>query len=91
MLYSVESIHWLSWQKESIGHFFAEGIPLGGNEFGKYYSEGKGRSTKPIRLMVVLYYLKHTYSESEESVVEQFIEDPYFEEIPSRLAIFYWI
>lgn len=48
-------------------------------EFGQYYSEGKGRPAKPIRLMVALHYLKHTYNESDESVVDRFVENPYWQ------------
>jgi IS5 family transposase len=47
--------------------------------FGPYYSEGQGRPAKPIRLMVGLHYLKHTFSESDESVVERFLENPYWQ------------
>ena len=32
---------------------------------------------QPIRLLVGLHYLKHTYNESDESVVERFLENPY--------------
>jgi len=46
-------------------------------EFGPFYVENKGRPGKPIRLLVGLHYLKHTYNESDESVVERFLENPY--------------
>ena len=48
-------------------------------EFGPLYVENKGRPGKPIRLLVGLHYLKHTYNESDESVVERFIENPYWQ------------
>ncbi|MFC1725512.1 IS5 family transposase [candidate division KSB1 bacterium] len=48
-------------------------------EFGAFYVENKGRPGKPIRLMVGLHYLKHTYDESDESVVDRFIENPYWQ------------
>ena|SRR3989339_1891192 len=48
-------------------------------EFGLYYVENKGRPGKPIRLLVGLHYLKHTYNESDESVVERFLENPYWQ------------
>lgn len=48
-------------------------------EFGPLYVENKGRPGKPIRLLVALHYLKHTYNESDESVVERFLENPYWQ------------
>ncbi len=48
------------------------------HEFGQLYVEDKGRPGLPIRLMVGLHYLKHAYSESDESVVERFLENPYW-------------
>jgi len=48
-------------------------------EFGLFYVENKGRPGKPIRLLVGLHYLKHTYNESDESVVERFLENPYWQ------------
>jgi len=47
--------------------------------FGKYYSENKGSPGKPIRLLVGLHYLKHTFDESDEGVVMHFIENPYWQ------------
>lgn len=49
------------------------------NEFGPFYVENKGRPGKPIRLLVGLHYLKYTYNESDESVVERFLENPYWQ------------
>ncbi len=40
-------------------------------EFGPLYVENKGRPGKPVRLLVALHYLKHTYNQSDESVVER--------------------
>jgi len=48
-------------------------------EFGPLYIENKGRPGKPIRLLVALHYLKHAYDESDESVVERFLENPYWQ------------
>ena len=48
-------------------------------EFGKFYVEKVGRPGKPIRLMVGLHYLKHAYNESDESSVERFLENPYWQ------------
>jgi IS5 family transposase len=47
--------------------------------FGVYYSEERGAPGKPIRLVVGLHYLKHAYNESDESVVERFMENPYWQ------------
>ena len=47
--------------------------------FGCYYSEERGRSGAPIRLMVGLHYLKHAFDLSDESVVAGFIENPYWQ------------
>jgi IS5 family transposase len=49
------------------------------SEFGPCYSEDQGRPAKPIRLMVGLHYLKHAFNESDESVVERFLENPYWQ------------
>lgn len=48
-------------------------------EFGSCYAEEMGRPGAPTRLLVGLHYLKHTYDESDESVVEQWIENPYWQ------------
>jgi IS5 family transposase len=49
------------------------------DEFGPLYSEDLGRPGKPIRLMVGLHYLKHAFDESDESVVDRFLENPYWQ------------
>lgn len=48
-------------------------------EFGLLYVEKVGRPGLPIRLLVGLHYLKYTFNESDESVVERFIENPYWQ------------
>jgi IS5 family transposase len=48
-------------------------------EFGGYYSEKMGCPGKPIRLLVGLHYLKHAYDESDESCVDRFLENPYWQ------------
>jgi transposase, IS5 family len=48
-------------------------------EFGALYDEKMGRPGVPTRVMVGLHYLKHMYDESDESVVEKFIENPYWQ------------
>ncbi len=48
-------------------------------EFGPLYAEEVGRPGVPTRLLVGLHYLKHTYDESDESVVEKWVENPYWQ------------
>ena len=48
------------------------------NTFGRLYSE-KGRPGKSTRLLVGLHYLKHTFNESDESVVARLLENPYWQ------------
>jgi IS5 family transposase len=46
--------------------------------FAKHYSD-EGRPAKPIRLMVSLLMLKHMRNLSDESVVEQWMENVYYQ------------
>jgi len=43
------------------------------------YSRDLGAPGKAIRLMVGLHYLKYTFNESDESVVERWVENPYWQ------------
>jgi IS5 family transposase len=47
--------------------------------FKKHYREDFGRPAKPIRLMVALLMLKHIRNLSDESVVEQWAENAYYQ------------
>jgi len=47
--------------------------------FGPTYALGKGRPAKPIRLLVGLHYLKRAFNESDESVVDRWVENPYWQ------------
>ena len=47
--------------------------------FADSYSEDLGAPAKAIRLMVGLQYLKYTFNESDESVVERWVENPYWQ------------
>ena len=47
--------------------------------FRKHYREDFGRPAKPIRLMVALLMLKHIRNLSDESVVEQWAENGYYQ------------
>ncbi len=49
------------------------------DSFKKYYREDFGRPAKPIRLMVALLILKHVRNLSDESVVEQWSENAYYQ------------
>jgi len=49
------------------------------SEFGALYAEDVGRPGLPTRLMVGLHYLKYLFDESDESVVEKFVENPYWQ------------
>jgi IS5 family transposase len=48
-------------------------------EFGPLYAEEAGRPGLPLRLMVGLHYLKYLFDESDESVVEKYVENPYWQ------------
>ena len=47
-------------------------------QFDQLYSEA-GRPAIAIRLMVGLHYLKHTFNESDETVVARWVENPYWQ------------
>ena len=47
--------------------------------FGEYYVENTGRPGIPIRVIAGLHYLKYLENESDESVVEKFCENPYWQ------------
>jgi IS5 family transposase len=47
--------------------------------FGKHYSQTMGAPAKPIRRMVGLLILKHVRNLSDESVVEQWAENAYYQ------------
>ena len=47
--------------------------------FGALYAGGVGRPGVAIRLMVGLHYLKHAFNLSDELVVAQWVENPYWQ------------
>lgn len=49
------------------------------DEFGALYNEGPGQPPKPIRLIVGIMMLQHMHGLSDEMVVEQWIENPYWQ------------
>ena len=56
--------------------------------FADNYSE-EGRPAKPVRLMESLLLLKQMYNESDESVVERWKENPYWQQF-SGMSHFQW-
>jgi IS5 family transposase len=50
-----------------------------GKTFELLYCDDNGREAKPTRLMVGLHYLKHTYNLSDDAVLEQWVENPYWQ------------
>ena len=47
--------------------------------FADCYSPDMGAPGKAIRLMVGLHYLKHAFNESDESVIDRWVENPYWQ------------
>lgn len=56
-----ETIEWQSFEKK----------------FGRVAGPSGGRPALPTRLMVGLHYLKALYDESDETVVDKWVENPY--------------
>lgn len=54
-------------------------------ELGPLYAEATGRPGLPTRLMVGLHYLKYLFDESDESVVEKWVENPYWQYFCGRI------
>lgn len=48
-------------------------------ELSPCYSSDMGRPGNATRLMVGLHYLKHAYNESDESIIERWVENPYWQ------------
>jgi IS5 family transposase len=48
-------------------------------QFVDCYSDDMGRPGNAIRLMVGLHYLKHAFDESDESVIDRWVENPYWQ------------
>jgi transposase, IS5 family len=49
------------------------------NEFGALYTDGPGQPPKPVRLMVGLMLLQHMHGLSDEQVVHQWVQNPYWQ------------
>ena len=48
-------------------------------KFGQLFSPKKGRPAIPTRMMVGLWYLKHTLNLSDEVIIKSFDENPYWQ------------
>ena len=48
-------------------------------QFGKSFHESQGRPGLPTRLMVGLTYLKYLHNLSDEKVIKQFLQNPYWQ------------
>jgi IS5 family transposase len=48
-------------------------------QLGAQFCETNGAPAKPVRLMVGLHYLKHTYNLSDEQTVARWVENPYWQ------------
>ena len=48
-------------------------------EIDVIYSDGAGQPPLPTRLLAGIHYLKYTFNESDESVVERWVENPYWQ------------
>ncbi len=53
--------------------------PVFEEAFGALYDAEQGRPGVPIRLMVGLHYLKHAFDRSDEEVVLEWLENPYWQ------------
>ena len=47
--------------------------------FADCYCHDTGAPGKDIRLLVGLHYLKHTFNESDDSLLERWVENPYWQ------------
>ncbi len=47
--------------------------------FGEFFAETQGAPALPTRLIAGLYYLKHAFARSDEAVVAQWLENPYWQ------------
>lgn len=48
-------------------------------EFVAVFSSSRGAPVKPVRLVVGLLMLEHMYGVSDEAVVQQWVENPYWQ------------
>ncbi|MDO9006376.1 MAG: IS5 family transposase [Aquabacterium sp.] len=48
-------------------------------ELGEHFCEHNGAPAKPVRLMVGLHFIKHTFNLSDEQTVLRWVENPYWQ------------
>ena len=51
------------------------------DELAECFSD-QGRPAEPVRFMIGMFLLKHTYALSDEQVWERWVQDPYFATLP---------
>ena len=56
-------------------------------EFGRLYVPDLGRPGIPIRLVMGLHLLKHTYGLSDEDVVKGWVENPYWQHFCGEVTL----
>jgi transposase, IS5 family len=56
------------------------------NAFSKHYSSSQGKPSKPIRLMVSLLIIKQLRNLSDESIVEQWSENAYYQYVGGEVS-----
>ena len=49
------------------------------DEFGAFFTENRGAPALPTRLIAGLHYLKHAFAHSDEAIVTQWLENPYWQ------------
>ncbi len=47
--------------------------------FGEFFTEKQGAPALPTRLIAGLHYLKHAFARSDEAIVAQWLENPYWQ------------
>jgi predicted DNA-binding transcriptional regulator AlpA len=58
-----DSINWSAFEKD----------------YGALYIDNINSPGLPVRILIGLYYLKHTFNKNDESVIEQLLENPYWQ------------
>ena len=69
--YSIILISFMFWPTRLTGLFLTKHC--------QSYDDKTGRPGCPTRLMVGLHYLKYAFNESDESVLDRFLENPYWQ------------
>ena len=64
-------MNWWSWRTRSTGLWLDE-------QLAESFSD-QGRPAEPVRFMIGMFLLKHTYALSDEQVWDRWVHDPYFQ------------